>query len=93
MSEPDERVKVGRLAMRGEGRWWVAYYAMPDTMKRAIELGRVQIGAAANPKVKDGFIALMRQLVADIIQEQTGVRPTWPEGVHPAPEHERAGQA
>jgi len=34
----------------------------------------------------------MRDIVADIIQEQFGVRPTWDSDT-PAPEHERAGHA
>jgi hypothetical protein len=86
--------QIGRGAFRREGRWWVAYYAMPDTMKEAIELGRIRMAAVEqNPKVKDGFIALVRELIADIIEESTGVRPTWPDAPQPAPEHERAGEA
>jgi hypothetical protein len=33
--------QVGRLAMRHEGMWWVAYYAMPSTMEGAVELARI----------------------------------------------------
>ncbi len=29
-------MKIGRLAMRHEGNFWNAYYAMPDTMDGAI---------------------------------------------------------
>lgn len=92
MNEP--LTQIGRVALRREGMWWVGYYALPDTMQDAIELGRIRMTAAEeNQSVKAGFISLMRVLVADIIEERTGVRPTWPNEPQPAPEHERAGQA
>lgn len=83
--------QIGRLALRHEGEWWNAYYAMPGTMDRAIPLGSVRMTAVMqNPKVKQGFMDLMRELVGDMIEKQTGVRPIWP-GAKPAPEHERSG--
>jgi hypothetical protein len=42
---------------------------------------------------KTAFIALMREAVGDIFEEELGLRPEWPEGVQPAPEHERSGSA
>ena len=30
--------QVGRLAMRVEGNYWVAYYALTDTMDEALDL-------------------------------------------------------
>ena len=86
-----DTVKVGRLAMRHEGKFWNAYYAMSDTMEGAILLGSIQIIFACDENRKLAFIALMREAVGDIIEEVTGQRPTWPDGVQPAPEHERAG--
>jgi len=84
---------MGRLAMREEGENWIAYYAMPDTMVDAIFLGSIRIGAIKdNPSRKQVFMEMMQDLVSDIIEEKTGVRPTWgsPET---APEHERAGRS
>lgn len=90
MSAPE---KMGRLAFRREGKWWVAYYAMPDTMKGALMLGSVRMTAAeSNPKVKDGFISVMRELVGDILEAKFGVRPQCG-GPQSAPEHERSGNA
>lgn len=86
--------KIGRLAMRHEGRMWNAYYAMPDTMKGAIQLGSIAMRFIdRDPERKSAFMDMMRQAVADLIEEQTGQRPTWPEGVQSAPEHERAGHS
>jgi hypothetical protein len=71
--------KIGRLAMREEGRFWNAYYALPGTMKDSIFIGSIQMAFVAD---------LRRDCVADILEEQTGVRPTWG-GEEIAPEHER----
>jgi hypothetical protein len=83
--------KIGRLAMRHEGEWWNAYYAMPDTMDGAILLGSIAIRFVEIQERKDAFLALMREAVSDILEETTGQRPTWPEGPQPAPERERSG--
>lgn len=90
--------QVGRLAMRREGKWWVAYYAMPDTMSGALPLGRIRMtliegDSARNQRNKTGFMDLMREAVSDILEDATGVRPQWPMGWQKAPEHERAGEA
>lgn len=90
--------KVGRLALRREGKWWAAYYAMPNTMNGALPLGRIRMsmvegGTTAHHRNKDSFMGLMREAVGDLIEEATGVRPSWPDGPQPAPEHERSGEA
>lgn len=88
----DQSVKIGRLALRHEGNSWNAYYAMPDTMEGAIWLGSIAMRFVDdNPERKAAFIGLMREGVSDLIEEKVGVRPTWPEGLQAAPEHERAG--
>jgi len=92
-----ERTQIGRLAFRQEGEWWNAYYALTDTMEGAIPLGSIRLTAVtrASPRNaynKQAFIDLMRNLVADIIEEKSGTRPTWGEP-HRAPEHERAGHS
>lgn len=87
-------VKIGRLALRREGNSWNAYYALPDSMTDAVPLGSIAMAFVAdNPVRKQAFMDLMRECVADILEQQTGIRPTWPEGVQPAPEHERAGHS
>lgn len=90
----DHVVKVGRLAMRHEGRNWNAYYALTDTMADAIPLGSIAMRFVVdNPERKAAFMDFMREAVADLIEEKTGHRPSWPEGVQSAPEHERAGHS
>lgn len=88
----NELAKVGRLAMRQEGQNWVAYYALPDTMKDPIFLGSIRMAVVANPARKQQFMDMMRDIVSDIIEEETGTRPTWG-GPTAAPEHERAGSS
>jgi hypothetical protein len=85
--------QIGRLALRVEGSWWVAYYAMPNTMAGSITLGRIRMRFVADPRRKDAFIALMREAVGDVIEERIGVRPQWPNPPQVAPEHERSGSA
>lgn len=91
MPAPAGHVQVGRLAMREEGTNWVAYYALTDTMKDAICLGSIRMGAiTTNPERKQAFMGMMRDIVSDLIEEQTGIRPQWG-GPDLAPEHERSG--
>ena len=86
--------KVGRLALHHEGAFWNAYYAMPDTMEGAPLLGSIAMRFIVNnPERKSTFMDFMREAVADLIEETTGQRPTWPEGPQAAPERERAGHA
>lgn len=85
--------KIGRLALRVEGNMWVGYFAQTNTMDGAIYLGQIQMRFVQSTARKNAFMALMRDAVSDLIEERTGVRPEWPEGAQPAPEHERAGRA
>ena len=85
--------KIGRLAMRQEGGNWTAYYALPDSMEKSIFLGSIRMTAVAgNQERKQAFMQIMREIVSDIIETETGMRPTWG-GPTAAPEHERAGEA
>jgi hypothetical protein len=87
-------IEAGRLSLRHEGEMWVAYYALPHTMKDALVLGSIAMGSVATrPERKEQFIALMREAVSDLIEQATGVRPRWPDPPRPAPEHERAGHS
>ena len=87
----DKTHEVGRLAMRREGAWWVAYYAQPGTMKGAVTLGNIRTKFVEQPDRKEAFMALMICAVSDLIEERTGERPMWPNVPVPAPEHERSG--
>lgn len=85
---------IGRLAFREEGKWWNAYYADVGTMANALRLGSIRMTLVlGNPTRKDEFIALMREAWADVAEQKFGVRPEFPEGPRPAPEHERSGNA
>ncbi|MEM1289774.1 MAG: hypothetical protein AAGH60_15605 [Pseudomonadota bacterium] len=88
-----ESEPVGRLAMRVEGDWWVAYYAHPTTMENAVRLGSVLMALVQDQERKERFFMLMREGVSALIEEGTGGTLSWPEGPKPAPEHERAGRA
>jgi hypothetical protein len=82
----------GRLALRVEGDLWVAYYALPDTMRDAIFLGSIQLRFVQDQARKQIFMDLMREAVADLIEANIGERPSWQQP-HVAPEHERGGKA
>lgn len=85
--------QIGRLAMRQEGGNWNAYYALPDTMEAPIFIGSIRMAVViGKPEKKAAFMDIMRDVISDIIEEQTGVRPVWG-GATSAPEHERAGNA
>ena len=87
----DAKAKIGRLALRQEGLMWNAYYAMP--MEGAIFLGSVRtMFVADHPARKKAFMDIMREAVADIIEQKAGVRPLWG-SPQTAPDHERSGNA
>ena len=80
---------MGRLALRAEGENWCAYYAVPDSMDQAIPLASIRLQIVdMYPARKAEFMDLMRSVVADLIEKQTGFRPTWQKPI-PAPDHER----
>lgn len=76
---PKNNTPIGRLAMRHEGDFWNAYYALPNSMEGAILLGSIAMRFVTRKKRKDAFMELMKEAVADIIEETTGDRPAWPE--------------
>ena len=82
---------VGRLAMRVEGEWWNAYFAKADTMEGALLLASIRMRFVdGNRERKDMFLDLMREAMADMLQEVFHHRPTWNEP-EDAPESERSG--
>ena len=87
------REQIGRLAMRQEGEYWIAYYALTDTMEGALPLGSIRMAIIQGSEdIKNAFMLIMREAVADLIEEKTGERPSWTDP-HGAPEHERSGNA
>ena len=84
--------EVGRLALRVEGDWWVAYYALPTSMDGAIRLGSIRMTLVQQKERKDQFIQMMTACVADALEMVVGQRPDFNEP-KAAPEHERAGRA
>lgn len=81
----EQRLPIGRLAFRQVGLAWIAYYAMPDTMHDAVPLAEIALALVQKPERKEAFIALMRDVVSDIIEEKTGERLVWPTAAKPAP--------
>ncbi|HTE38028.1 MAG TPA: hypothetical protein VK630_15920 [Reyranella sp.] len=90
MNDKPTPAMFGRLALRREEPWWVAYYALADTMDRAIEIGRMRMRSAEeSPGLKNGFMSLMQNVVTHMVQDTTGARLEWPNAPVPAPDHER----
>lgn len=83
---------MGRLAMRVEGDWWVAYYALPDSMKGALRLGKVHMTVVQDKERKQAFMDLFKSFIAEIIKRGHGADVEhW--AIESAPEHERSGRA
>ena len=79
--------------MRQEGAYWKAYYTVKGTHIDRIELGSIAMSAVVDkPDRRALFMDLMCEVVADMVEEQFGIRPTWG-GETQAPECERAGNA
>jgi hypothetical protein len=83
----------GRLAMRVEGSFWNAYYAMPNTMEGALLLGSIHIAAVEDEERKMAFMGVMMEFVGDVLRGLTGMEDVrWSPPVD-APEAERSGNA
>jgi len=80
--------QVGRLAMRVEGQWWVAYFASPDSMKDAIRLGKVRMNVVQDEGRKQAYMRIFRSFIAEIIKGSVGKEPDW--SIEDAPAHERS---
>lgn len=88
MGNLSKQKEMGRIAFRAEGNWWVAYYALPDTMEGALELARIQMSFVVNhPQRKDAFMKLIQQGISSVAPEFLIA------DQRPAPEHERSGAA
>ncbi len=81
--------KAMRLALREEGLFWNAYCAPIGSMDGAVLLGSIRLVAVwTNPALKDGFMDLMRMMVAEMLREQGIPVMRWDEPVE-APDSER----
>lgn len=86
---------MGAWRCAKEGEWWVAYYAQPHTMDKAIELARIRMMLITGDKhrgAKEDFMALMRSVVDALLKDVTGQTPSW-SGERTAPESERSGHS
>lgn len=82
--------QVGRLALRREGEYWNAYYALNDSMEGAVLLGSINLRIVGPyTDIEQRFIELMQQIITKLFEEKFGVRATWGEPEN-APEHERS---
>lgn len=79
-----------RLAMRHEGKEWVAYFSELGSMKRATRLGSIKMTLVARAERKQAFLDLMTECMLDVIEDVTGKRPDKVDAT-PAPESERSG--
>lgn len=85
--------QIGRLAMRAEGDWWIAYYAKMGTMDGALELGRVRMTIAQVPEYKAVTLECYKAIVGGMIANIVGADVAWPLPPQDAPEHEKSGRA
>lgn len=86
------RQQIGRLALRVEGNWWVAYYALPDSMKGAVEMARIKMSIVQDQQRKQVFMDLCRSYISEMLKDGFGKAPEGWE-IQLAPEHERSGSA
>lgn len=85
---------IGRLAMRQEGDYWNAYYALPagHSESQKILIGSIRMAAViGDEERKERFIDMMRDFISGILEKETGKRPLWRDP-DPAPEHDMENQ-
>lgn len=80
-----------RLAFRAEGNKWVAYVALPNTMKDATWLASIDIGLVHNEERRKAFIEIMKSAMAEFLNGLDMPVQSWDE--QRAPESERSGSA
>lgn len=86
MNEPKNQ--VGRIAFRVEDDWWVAYYALPDSMDKALRLATIQMAMVTDsPTRRQAFMDLVRDYIKEIVPAFEIA------DTQTAPQHERSGAA
>jgi hypothetical protein len=83
--------KAIRLALRSEGEFWTASVATMDSMEGAVEIGRIRLKLAQDETLREKFKNLMTEAFKASLAE-IGLTPT-SMSEHPAPDHERGGNA
>lgn len=85
--------KAFRIAIRKEGKYINAYYALPDSMDGALHLGSILRGLCdTSPELFEAFVMLMQGVAGAVSRDVLGVEvAAFTE--EPAPEHERSGHA
>lgn len=68
---------IGRLALRQEGDYWVAYWAHADTMDDATALGSLHMRVAREPEISGAFVELMKATLAHVMWETAGAKVSW----------------
>lgn len=83
--------ELGKIALRREGKWWVAHWQAGD---RQVELARVRINLAeGDERVKKAFIDFAMTAFASAVKNSgIGEIAAWNDPT-PAPESERGGNA
>jgi hypothetical protein len=81
--------EIGRLAMREEGNVWIAYWAMPGTIRGAVKLGEIAMDIVQDESRKQAFMDIFKSYIADSLERNLGTRPSLFE-TQPAPESERS---
>ena len=79
-----------RLAIRHEGGFVNAYFALDDTMASARLLGSLTMWVASDAELFRQWKEVMREACARQVQAITGIKPVFDTEVV-APEHERSG--
>jgi hypothetical protein len=84
------KAQIGRLALRDEGEFWVAYFARSqDSMDGAIKLGSIRMSIVRGDRqMKQRFMELMQISYEQAVIDVTGQIPTWGKPTA-APENER----
>lgn len=85
----------GKIALRREGMWWVAYWSSENADKIMVstELARIRMNLAeGSADVKTGFIALVQVAMNVAIEASGGKAIVWNVPKR-GPEAERSGNA
>ncbi len=79
MTDPEtgETELVGRITLRTVDEWWVGYYAQPETMEGAIEIGRIHMAMVEVEQVRHLFLETLRAGIGKILGDRVGTAPTF----------------
>lgn len=76
--EVQELKRIGRLAFRHEGKFYNCYYALPNSMEKALFIGCVPFAAIRDDRLmQERFIELMRDVLNKVMSEKLGRPIEW----------------